>query len=217
MITAHIATIPERLRTLRKVVEAVVPQVNKVYVELNGHQTVPKWLRDLRFANCEMLDNSLGDAAKWLHCNYEPSFCVFIDDDLIVPRGFVSYLMGGLRKYGGAVGLHGRNYPVPVNNFRQWSENYRCLGTVTEDKRVHLLGTGCMLFDNTQTILDQSVFEHRNMADVLFARFCHKNNIPMMVLKHKSNYLKYIPQEHTIWRSARDTTIHTEILKSFLK
>ena len=54
MTTAHIASIPSRVESLRQCVQAIYNQVDKVYVMLNGYNEVPEFLRDLRFANCEL-------------------------------------------------------------------------------------------------------------------------------------------------------------------
>ena len=67
MIIAHIATIPERVGSLELVVGSLLAQVDKLWVMLNGHTEVPSFLRQLRNVQYEILDNSLGDAAKWLH------------------------------------------------------------------------------------------------------------------------------------------------------
>ena len=185
-----------------------------------GSQPVPDWLHTIRNVEYEILDNSLGDAAKWLHVNDEPSICVILDDDLIASPLFVKYMLEGLYRYGGAVSLHGKRYDAkPVLRYRRsYTANYRCLGNVDSDANVHVIGTGCTLFDNRRITLDQSVYEHKNMADVLFSRFCTYNNIPMTVLKHKAGqYLRYIPQSDTIWKNSSDDRIQTEILNSFLK
>ena len=219
MITAHIPSLPDREESLRRVIAAISPQVDRVYVSLNGYDRIPEWLSNLRYANCELLDNSLGDGAKWLHVNDESSVCVLLDDDLVVGMNFVWYLMYGLNRYGGALSLHGRTYTKPVGSFRRnYTGNYRCLGNVANDVKVQLIGTGCTIFDNRQVKLDNSVYEHKNMADVLFSRFCTYNNIPMTVLKHRAGeYLRYIKPANTIWSTSGDCSIQTEILNSFLK
>jgi len=221
MVIAHIATIPERENSLRQVIASVSPQVDKTYVSMNGYQVKPDWLRMERNVFTELLDNSLGDGAKWLHVNDEPAICFFLDDDLVVAHNYVKYMFYGLEKHGSAVSLHGRKYVKPVKSFRRnFTANYRCLGNVANDEQVQLLGTGCMAFDNRQVKLDSSVFEYRLMADVLFSRFCVTNNIAMTVLSHKAGqYLKYLPPADgkTIWRNTTDDRIQTFILNSFLK
>jgi len=221
MVIAHIATIPERENSLRQVLAAISPQVDKTYVSLNGYQVEPDWLRIERNVFTELLDNSLADSAKFFHVNDEPAICITLDDDLIVSPNYVRYMLSGLSKYGGAVSLHGRKYTKPVKSFRRnFTANYRCLGSVANDEQVQLLGTGCTAFDNRQVKLDGSVYEYRLMADVLFSRFCTYNNIPMTVLRHKAGqYLKYIPpvDGRTIWRSTTDDRVQTLIINLFLK
>jgi hypothetical protein len=220
MITVHIATIPAREQSLKQVLNAIIPQVDKTYVSLNGYLDIPDWLRNLRNVEYEILDNSLTDGAKWLHVNDNIGLCVVLDDDLIVTNNFVAYLSDGLRRHGGVVSLHGKTYANrPIAHYRRnFTGNYRCLGNVVNDVRVDVIGTGCMVFSNVQVKLDNSVYEHPDMADVLFSRFCTYNNIPMTVLKHKSGqYLRYIPQVDTIWRRTTDDRIQTDLCNSFLK
>jgi len=220
LITCHIATIPAREQSLRQVLNAIIPQADKVYVSLNGYQVYPDWLRTKHNVECEILDNSLTDAAKWRHVNDESGICVILDDDLIVAHNFVNYMISGLEKYGGAVSLHGKTYDNrPIAHYRRnFTGNYRCLGNVVNDVRVDVMGTGCTAFSNVQVKLDNSVYEYPDMADVLFSRFMVNNNLPMTVLKHKAGqYLRYIPQTDTIWRRTTNDRIQTEILNSFIK
>jgi len=218
MISCHIATLPERENSLKKVLDAIIPQVDKVYVGLNGYDKIPDWLRDLRNVNSEIHDNSLGDGAKWIHTMDEPSICITLDDDLVATPNFVKYMLYGLDKYGGACSLHGKNYARPIRSFKKSMKNvYRCLGNVDKDVRVDVIGTGCMIFDNRQVILDNSVYEHKNMADVLFSRLCFRQRKPMTVLAHHAGqFLTYLPQEKTIWRETKDDSVQTKILNEFL-
>jgi hypothetical protein len=229
MISCHIASLPERSESLKKTIISIYHQVDKVYVALNGYIDIPIWLVNLQHANYELLDNSLGDGAKWLHCWDEPAICFLLDDDLSVSNGvnmrqpwqqnYVLYMLEGLKRYGGAVSLHGKNYANrPVVRYRRnYTANYRCLNTVANDTRVDVIGTGCMVFDNTQIKFDQSLYEHKNMADVLFSRLCHQQGIQMTVLKHNRGYLQYTPPKVRIWRMTTDDRIQTEIINSFLK
>ena len=218
MITCHIASIGERKESLRLVLNAVSPQVERVYVSLNDYDSVPTWLYQYGNVWHEMLNNSLGDASKFLKVNSQAGECVVLDDDLIVPRGFVKDMMGGLKKYGGAVSLHGKIYNRPIVHFKKGFANYRCLNTVDHDVTgIEVLGTGCMIFDNQEVKIDLSNFPHRNMADILFSKVLYGRGIPMTVLKHRYGYLRYIPQKTTIWMQTRDCTQHTLLLQSYLK
>lgn len=216
MITCHIASLIEREESLKRVICAILPQVDRIYVSLNNYKDKPDWLAKEHKVHCELLDNSLKDTAKFLFIHEVEGPCLVWDDDLVLNNTTVRYLELGLMKYGGVVSLHGKRYPRPVENFKRWSANYRCLGTVAEDVSCDVIGTGCMMFDNRQVKLDLSVFDHPGMADVTFSRFCHKQNISMTVLKHPANYLTYIAPVETLWRTTKDFSLHTKLIKEFL-
>ena len=218
LITCHIATIPAREQSLRQVLNAIIPQVDKVYVSLNGYQVCPDWLRNLRNVECEILDNSLGDSAKVLHVNDNKGICLLLDDDLLVNSTYAKYLCSGVIKYNGLVSLHGRKY-LSGASFKRWAGNYRCLGTVSEDVHVNLIGSGCCAFSNERLHVDISDFKRKNMADCFLSKVATEQGVPMIVLKHEAGYIRYLPPAdgQTIWRTTTDYSYHTEILKSFIK
>lgn len=218
MTTVHIASIVDREENLKRVIGALLPQVDRVFVALNNYPSVPIWIKSMRKVHGEVLDNSLKDCAKLLFIHEEEGFCLVLDDDLLVPPSYGRNLHIGHKKHGGVVGYHGKRYPLYSPTFKQWSLNLRCLGNVAEDTQVHVIGTGCIGFDNRQVKLDMSVFDYPGMADLTFSRLCAKQGIPLTVLSHRSNYLTYLPPSNgqTIWRSTTDFSIHTKILREFV-
>jgi len=216
MITAHIASVASREDSLRRVIQSMYLQVDAIFIALNGYKEVPAWLSRYPKAKGTLLDNKFKDCAKFLFIHETEGRCLVWDDDLVAPNLCVRYMEMGLKKYGGVVGLHGKSYKRPVESFKKWSANYRCLGTVIQDSPIDIIGTGCMMFDNRQVKLDISVFDHPGMADVTFSRLCHKQNVPMTVLKHPANYLTYIAPAETIWRTTKDFSLHTKLIKEFL-
>lgn len=216
MISVHIASIPDREDSLRRVIEAFLPRVDRVFIALNGYPAVPGWMKAMPKVKGELLDNSLKDCAKFLFIHEAEGLCFVHDDDLIPSPDYTGKLMRGLKRYGGVVGVHGKVYPRPVETFRRWKANYRCLGNVSEDVRVDILGTGCMLMDSTRTAIDLSVFEYPGIADITFARMCAKNGIRQTVLRHNSSILTYVTPQSTIWRNTRDFTLHNKLLNEFL-
>jgi hypothetical protein len=156
----------------------------------------------------------MGANAKLLHCWDEPSICAVIDDDLVYPNGYIPFMLSGLRKHSGAVSLHGKSFANrPIAHYRRnFTANYRCLGSVDKDVRVDVIGSGCMMFDNQQVKFDISIYEYKNMTDVLFSRLCTLQGVPMTVLSHNAGYLRYMPQVRTIWNTSGDDTIPTKIV-----
>jgi hypothetical protein len=55
------------------------------------------------------------------------------------------------------------------------------------------------------------------MSDLYLSKIATEQGVPMVVLKHDINYLSYLPQIDTIWRSITNFDERTEVLKSFVK
>lgn len=214
---AGMATIPARERTLSQVINTIIGQVDILYVVLNGYKDIPEYLLNNSKINAIISDNYKGDAMKFIKADIPNVVYFSLDDDLLYPNDYVGSMISGLNRHGGIVSLHGRNYPRPVTSFKKMLVNYRCLGTVTEDVRVDLGGTGCMAFNTNEFNIDVNYFGHANMADVYVSKLAHERSIPITVLQHRIGYLKHIDNKYTIWDNTRDCSIQTHILKSFLK
>jgi hypothetical protein len=217
MIYCGIASIKGRDRALKIVVERILPQVDYLFVALNNYTSIPPWLAHRRI-HVDVLDNSLGDAAKHLHADEYNGYGLSLDDDLLVKRDYVINLIKGIDKYGCVVGYHGRKYPRPVVDFKEWIGNYGCLRTVAWDIDVDILGDGCCGYQTSRLKLSISDFKSANKGDLWLSKTAHDQNVPMVVLQHRKGDILYLkPQTPTIWRSTLDYTEHTEILKSYLK
>ena len=80
-----IASLPERVECLRDTVNSLLPQVDKIIVGLNNYTKVPNFLNHPKI-EAYLLDNSLGDAAKFYKVgDYKDSYYLSCDDDLIYP------------------------------------------------------------------------------------------------------------------------------------
>ena len=214
---AGIASIEPRKELLILVVNSLLPQVDKIHVALNGYKEIPEALRGLDKVECEILDNRIGDSAKFLHAgNYDDAYYYGCDDDIQYPLEYCNYLQDNAIKYNGLVSLHGRMYP-PIPQFKRWIGNYRCLNNVDNDVSVNLVGSGVCCFNTNRLKLHISDFKTRNMADCYLSRTASLQGIPMMVLAHRCNYLTYLYPVGTIWESTKDYSIHTAVLRSYIK
>ena len=208
---------PSRKELLTLVINSLLPQVDKIHVALNGYTEIPEALRNLSNVECEILDNSLGDSAKFLHASdYDDCYYYGCDDDLVYPKGYCDYLQNSVNEYNGLVSLHGRLYASRAG-FKQWVGNYRCLNNVSDDTKVNLVGSGVCCFNTNRLKLHISDFKTPNMADCYLSRTAYLQGVPMMVLAHKSDYLTYLSPKNTIWQSTHDYSLHTAVLRSYIK
>lgn len=214
MITAQIASIPSRRGMLKKVVESLRPQVDKLQVALNNYNSTPEFLR-----GCEVvhLDNSTGDAAKFYNVGNVKGYIFTCDDDIVYPQKYVKYMVSKVKQYRSIVTLHGRAYPRPFQCYRSGT-NYHCIGTVKKDVKVDLGGTGVMAWHSDIIRVKYSDFKIRNMADVWMAKLAHEQKVSIICVAHNTGYLRYLNPIDTIWREQRKNNfaVQDSILKSFL-
>ena len=158
------------------------------------------------------------DSGKFLHASIYNAVYYGIDDDLIYPVGYCDYLEDGVNRYNGLVSLHGKKYLAPVSHFKKWAGNYRCLGSVSSDTKVNVVGSGCCAFNTERLKVHIADFKKGGMADIWLSKIATEQGIPIMVLRHRSDYLQYTNiQTPTIWGTTHDYTEHTRILRSFIK
>ena len=218
MITAQLASIPERIETLEKTVKSLRPHVNTVYVALNGYKDVPGFLLGDKNIISILMDNVLGDAGKFYDIEKRKGYILTCDDDIIYPPEYVSYMVNKVDEYQCIVSLLGRVYGTrPIKSFRKgYTENYRCLGDVSEDVVVDLGGTGAMAFHTDHVKVTMDDFPKKNMADIWMAKLAHEQGVKIMAVKHRPKFVKYKDYPDRIWIHD-DDKYQTEVLNSFLK
>src|SRR5512133_1916996 len=211
-----IASVPERQDMLKKTVQSLKGQYDKLYVALNNYLNIPSFLAH---AEVIQLDNEMGDAGKFWFAEHLSGYVFTCDDDLIYPPDYVKYMIQGLVKHKGcAVTLHGKTYPRPIESFSRPLGNYRCLDTVDSDGRVDIGGTGVMAWHTSDLKIKYSDFKSKNMADCWFAKAAHEQGVKIICLAHKKGNLAYQHPQETVWQQEKlkGFLMQTEVLKSFL-
>ncbi len=219
LIRANIVTIPERIESLEKCVNSLLPDVDEIFVALNGHKTVPSFLNHPKITY-QLLDNSLGDAAKMLTLENFNGYVIILDDDLSMRKGNVDYFISKIDEHKGVVSLLGKKYGNrPIESFRKsYTELYRCLGHVAKDAKCDLIGSGACGFHTDIFRPDMNLFSiKRNMADIWLAKQCFQQGIPLWVIAHPIPFVTYSNPDWRIWKDDYDDEYQTEILNSFLK
>lgn len=203
-ITAQIASLPDREHLLKKTVESLRPQVDKIFVGLNSYTHTPDFLKEGEYIH---LDNSTGDAAKFYGVEGLAGYLLTCDDDIIYPPDYVQYMISGLHKHGAITTLHGKVYPRPATSFIKTVAKVRCLDACPCDTEVDVPGTGVTCLHTDMIKVRYEDFKIRNMADLWLAKLAHEQGVKIMALAHPADYLTYQPPPTTIWQD--------ELLKGF--
>ena len=218
MITAHIASLPAREDGLERAVNSLLPQVDRMVVALNGYGHVPDFLSDPKIYHI-ILDNTLGDAAKFWRCSNVSGYVLACDDDLVYPEGYADYMIAGVKKHGGIVSLLGKQYATrPITSFRKgYTKIFRCLSRVMEDTEVDVVGTGVLVFHTDDFYVEMEHFPVPNMADIWVAKAAHQQGVKLTVLAHHARWVKHHNYPWRIWSHDSDDEFQTEVMNSFLK
>jgi hypothetical protein len=209
-IIIGIASVPERIDCLKDTIESLIPQCDKIILGLNNYKEIPNFTINEKI-EVNLLDNSLGDAAKFYKIeDNKDVYYLTCDDDLIYPKDYVNYLIDKTKKYNVPVGLHGAIIKKPVKSMYKDRHVLHFNNTVEVDTIVDYVGTGTMCYDTSKLNIKLSDFKVPNMADIWFGDIMNKNQIKPIVVAHEEGYLTYNPK----MLKQNITTIYDEFIKN---
>lgn len=170
-----LASIPSREKSLKKVIERLLPQARHIGVYLNGYDDVPLFLRrSSRIVVARSQDHGdLRDNGKFYFVDRSTArYYATVDDDILYPADYLRHLVTSMEESGqrSAVGVHAAYYPSPVVELFDPRVLLHFEDASPHLMPVHLLGTGTAMFDQSDWHLTLSEFGKPGMADVWFAK-----------------------------------------------
>jgi len=153
MIRAHLATFPPRAGILMQAVQSILPQVDRLFICLNGYDRVPEELGDLDKVQAMIPDTDLKDAGKFAFPVDDDDLVFTIDDDILFPPDYVARTLTTLDRIGpdqNVVSHLGHAFVVKGATGRPGWKNYAFNRRVQHLFKVDLVGTGvaCQLGRN---------------------------------------------------------------------
>jgi len=207
-VTACIASIPQREKTLKKVIESLIQQVDNIKIFLNGYLDIPKFLISdkIEIATSQQYGD-LGDVGKFFWFDKLKGYILTCDDDFIYPDDYVYRIIERMKVYSNRsiVSFHGSFFPRPLRNdyFKERRVIHWAL-PLKKDREVHIIGTGLAAYHDTTIDLSLDDFEYNNMADIWVAKKAKEKNVRLIVAAHENNWLKYLkPSGETIYNQTR--------------
>ncbi len=182
------ATLQGREGMLARVVAAIRPQVDRLFVRLNGYGSVPDFLATGQITT-ETGANT-GNRAKYSMIGGFDGIVISIDDDIAYPGDYVDRLVRGLAEYGGRalVGFHGSTLGEEAD-FLDVSTIVPYWSDLERDQRCHVLGSGTIAWDSRYCKIDSSDFPFRNGIDVQLAVLGQQRAWPFVVLSRPANWM----------------------------
>lgn len=192
-----VASIPSREKSLKKVIDRLLPQARQIGVYLNGYDKVPLFLRrSSRIVVARSQDHGdLRDNGKFFFVDKSDArYYATVDDDLLYPGDYLRHLVETLNETDqrSAVGVHGAIYPSPIVELFDPRILIHFEDPLPHVMPVHLLGTGTALFDQSNWKLELSEFGRPGMADVWFAAAAAKRDASLFVARRVRNWVTAI-------------------------
>lgn len=195
-ITASLASIPGRVKSLQETINSIINQVDEIHVYLNEWKEFPAYLQDPKIKVYKSQDEigDIGDVGKFYTCEKIRGYHFTIDDDLVYPPDYVSKMIQAIEAHNRkvVVSCHGRIFGnLPVKSYYHGhTEAFSCLRLVPIDKFIHVCGTGVLAYHTDTLKLPLAAFETSNMADIWFSKVCQEKEIPVMVQHHMAGWIK---------------------------
>ena len=219
MVTAQIASIPDRVDLLEKVVNSLLSQVDNLNIMLNNYVNTPHFCHNLKIKFCH-LDNQKGDAAKFHGLRYVKGYIFTCDDDLLYPENYVETMIKRLELHENKVILtnHGRimNDKPVHNSYTDRKAAFHCLKDADYEGVLDIGGTGVMAWHSSAFFLDIDRITIKNMADIWVAKFAKEQGVKIMLNPHSEGWIKYLNPQHTIWDDHfPNPKVQTDLYNSF--
>jgi glycosyltransferase involved in cell wall biosynthesis len=201
-VHAAIATMPTRVHFLEKAVSSLLPQVEHLYIYLNGHLTVPSFLHDPKITVARSEEHGdLTDSGKFFWADKVSGYYFTCDDDIEYPADYVEKMVSHIeaRERKAIVTVHGRVLPdkMPIASYYRdrridLLHNQHSQAT---DKVVHIGGTGVMAFHTSSVKVSVEEFKAPRMADVWMAVVANAQSVPIVCVRRPKGWLNLLPSE----------------------
>ncbi|MBG1231093.1 hypothetical protein [Aestuariivirga litoralis] len=216
---------PSRLETFRKVLPVFVPQVDRIFVFLDGFDAVPDFLTRIPkvtvIRSQEAGDYHVSGRFLFLQHLAEPSVVVSFDDDIRYPRDYVARLVAALDEAGGpaVVGVHGLNFKPPYTNFVSDRVSFHFCKKLEQTIRVDELGAGTIAFRSDVLDFDMRLWKDFTSDDTLIALEAQLRKLPLWCVARRKGWLKPYQesQADSLWlRTKRDPTHKTALMRELI-
>jgi hypothetical protein len=206
-----VASTPNRKEGLIDTIECLSPQVDHIYVWLNGYESIP----ETRHTNVtfHLSPENIGDVGKIKILEFiqdEDFYLFLVDDDILYPVDYVERNID-VYKEGSVQSSHGKifpSFPISSYNFGDVSGYY--FGNVLkENQRMHGVGTGVTMMHSSiaREVPYEDFSSQKNMLDTWLSAWCMANDIPMYSVPHPARWLvpnTKIDQSSGLWEMEKD-------------
>jgi hypothetical protein len=219
MITLQCASMPQRLYSLTRMLNSILPQVDRARVILNNYDRVPLICLNEKVEVIRH-DNSGEDGSRFIKADTN-DYTIMCDDDIEYPPNFVDYMKAKHAIHGGMVTIMGKNLkPRPIKSYyRDELIHYATFKEVTEDVQVEIPGM-CGTFWGPDIKISNQDCPVPN-SDVCVAVAAKRKGFKITVVSHRAdfvtNLMPYVPGTPSIFEKyCKDDSAQTAFINAHL-
>lgn len=208
-IYAGLATQVGNEAALRAAVTSLLPQVDGLFIDLQGHVEVPAFLTRFDKIKCRISSDEVGhgDTGRfWGMETLENAVYLTCDDSTLYPVDFSERLLQELAQTGGGaiIGVQGSLLLQPAETFD--GPGTRSLFAATQDlvrrRRVHVVETSACAFHTKTVQMRAADFTPGEMADLALTRYAESHQIPRFAAPRRADWLLPIKTQRPAHRNA---------------
>jgi len=224
-VIGTIATLPARTESFRDGLPRLLPQIDRLFVYLDGHFVPPPVLKEhskITICHAEECGN-LHASSRLLPLTFLDQPCIFVvfDDDIVYPTDYVATLAEGLAERGGwaVVGFHANCFRPP---YQSYAKDRVCMNFKEElqsDTPVDELGVGTCAFLSENLTVDPREFASINMDDIVLAIEAERRSLPRISLRRSAGWLAKHPkpQVWNLWSDVlKDDSRQTKLMAKLI-
>ena len=220
MIIFSLNILQSRANNLEIILPNILKQCDFIYVNLIGFKKIPEIL----FNEKIKINSFFRGGSELRFFNYndcdEDTYYFTIDDDIIYPEDYSEVLINNMKIYdnNAICCVHGCNVNLSQrkNYYKKNRTVFHFKDELKENKNVIIPGVGTSCFYIKNFKLKLTDFKTSNMSDVYVGCFAHQQNIPIITIKRKLNWLIPIKSnDKTIWGNNQYDKIDELINKIF--
>jgi hypothetical protein len=211
-----LSTMPTRAASLALALPRILPQIDRLYLFLDGFDKAPPLAGDRKIVLCRTSEfGMVGHAARHLVPSLHPGRYVFLtfDDDILYPRRYAFALVRALARHRGLalVGYHAARLRPPCRSYVRDRKVFHFRHGLLLDRPVHILGAGTLAYLSDRFRPDPAGWPERDMDDLMIAIQAERQHVLRFAVRRRRGFITPIAEDQpdSIWaRTRQDDSRH---------
>lgn len=190
------ATRPSRLLAAPKVVREILPQVDFLFLHLDGFDKLPRWANHRKIQASLHPEGSLLGAAGKLEPHEQASeddIVMMVDDDVRLPVNLTKVLRRSLKMRSAPTlfGYHGATLTSPMESYLEDRQVTRLESALPQDLPVDVVATCVAAYVKSDFSPKHTSWAVRNSVDLQLAIDAECQGVGRVLLARRANWLSF--------------------------